>query len=144
MAFYEATDGPNWANNENRLTDAPLGEWYGVDTDASGRVVVLDLGGRWDSEARHPIFHGLSGPIPPELGNLASLESLNLGYNHLSGPILPEVLTLARLTRLNLRRNQLTGPIPAELSNLASLTQLWLGGNNLSGPRPANRPPRSP
>ncbi len=29
VALYEATDGPNWVNNENWLTDAPLGEWFG-------------------------------------------------------------------------------------------------------------------
>ena len=28
-ALYEATDGPNWRNNTNWLTDAPLDEWYG-------------------------------------------------------------------------------------------------------------------
>ncbi len=38
VALYESTDGPNWVNNENWLTDAPLGEWYGVDTDRDGRV----------------------------------------------------------------------------------------------------------
>ena len=32
VALYEATDGPNWVSNEGWLTDAPLGEWYGVDT----------------------------------------------------------------------------------------------------------------
>ena len=30
MALYNATDGPNWVDNTNWLTDAPLGEWYGV------------------------------------------------------------------------------------------------------------------
>ena len=40
VALYEATDGPNWLNNEGWLTDAPLGEWYGVETDG---VVSLDL-----------------------------------------------------------------------------------------------------
>ena len=47
VALYHATDGPNWVNNENWLTDAPPGESYGVDTDASGRVVRLDLSGTW-------------------------------------------------------------------------------------------------
>ena len=47
IALYETTDGPNWLNSDNWLTDAPLGEWYGVDTDASGRVVRLDLVGMW-------------------------------------------------------------------------------------------------
>ena len=28
VALYHATDGPNWANNENWLSGAPIGEWY--------------------------------------------------------------------------------------------------------------------
>ena len=43
VTLYEATDGPNWANNENWLTDAPLGEWYGVSVSDTGRVTGLDL-----------------------------------------------------------------------------------------------------
>ena len=87
VVLYEATDGPNWVDAENWLTDAPLGEWYGVDTDNSGRVVRLDLSGTWDTEAQRSVVHGLSGPIPPELGNLASLTTLDLGYNLLSDPV---------------------------------------------------------
>ena len=86
VALYHATDGPNWVNNENWLTDVPLRNWYGVMTDASGRVVRVDLRGRWDSEATEWVSHGLSGPIPPELGSLANLEWLNLASNELSGP----------------------------------------------------------
>ena len=55
VALYEATDGPNWTNNENWLSNAPLGEWRGVRTDASGRVVGLNLSGRWDSETRQHV-----------------------------------------------------------------------------------------
>ena len=62
IALYEATNGPNWVDVENWLTDAPLGDWYGVATDDSGRVVRLHLSNDND----------LSGPIPPELGNLAN------------------------------------------------------------------------
>ena len=67
VALYEATDGPNWLNSDGWLTDAPLQDWYGVGTDAYGRVVRLDLSGRWDSASRQVIRHGLTGPIPPEL-----------------------------------------------------------------------------
>jgi hypothetical protein len=42
VALYEATDGPNWRDDTNWLSDAPLGDWYGVETNASGRVVRLD------------------------------------------------------------------------------------------------------
>ena len=61
VALYNATDGPNWVDNTNWLTDAPLGEWYGVSTDAAGRVVGIDLRGQWA-----PV-KGLSGAIPPEI-----------------------------------------------------------------------------
>ena len=66
--LYHATDGPNWTNNANWLSDRPLGEWDGVTTDADGRVTELLLDER-----------GLSGLIPPELGTLANLETLDLG-----------------------------------------------------------------
>ena len=67
-ALHAATDGPNWADDENWLGDEPLGEWRGVETDAFGRVVRLDLGGRQDGETGEWVSHGLRGPIPPELG----------------------------------------------------------------------------
>ena len=160
VALYNATDGPNWVDNTNWLTDAPLGEWYGVGTDRQGRVVRIDLAGRWDYEARQWVNHGLrgelpvelanltnltslslwrndlSGPIPPELGGLASLESLNLSGNGFSGSIPPELGDLASLEFLNLGSNSLTGSIPPELGGLASLESLNLSGNGFSGSIP--------
>ena len=135
VALHEATGGPDWVNNDNWLTDAPLGDWYGVDTDASGRVVRIDLAGNTDNWPE-VIPHGLSGPIPPELGNLANLTALDLGFNSLSGPIPPELGNLANLTGLSLGSNSLSGPIPPELGNLTNLTWLPLNSNSLSGPIP--------
>lgn len=43
ISLYNATDGPNWSNNTNWLSEMPLGEWYGVTTDSGGRVVELVL-----------------------------------------------------------------------------------------------------
>ena len=134
VALYEATDGPNWINSENWLTDAPLGEWYGVDTDAAGRVIRMDLAGRRNPEGGFYVQHGLSGPIPPEIGDLTGLEWLYLSDNDLSGPIPPEVGSVVSLERLYLHRNELTGPIPPELGNLTNLTDLNLSSNHLSGP----------
>ena len=126
VALYHATDGENWIRNTNWLTEAPVGEWYGVQKDESGRVTGLAL------ESNQ-----LSGPIPAELGNLTSLESLALGNNQLSGPIPAELGNLTSLGSLFLYRNQLSGPIPAELGNLTSLESLTLESNQLSGPIPA-------
>ena len=136
VALYESTDGPNWVNSENWLTDAPLGEWYGVDTDRSGRVRRLDLSGRGDGIRRPWVSHGLSGPIPSEIGSLTNLWDLRLYANNLTGPIPPELGGLADLATLDLGINELSGPIPPELGRLTNLTYLRLSENNLTGSIP--------
>ena len=135
-ALHAATDGPNWANDENWLGDGPLEEWRGVETDAFGRVVSLDLGGRREGETGEWVPHGLRGAIPPELGSLSGLTSLNLRGNALEGAIPPELGGLAGLEELWLDGNALEGPIPPELGSLAHLTSLSLSGNALAGTVP--------
>ena len=76
VALYNATNGENWRYNDNWLSDAPLGEWYGVNTNDDGRVIALDFNGNGN---------GLSGEIPAELGSLSNLEMLRLGGNSLGG-----------------------------------------------------------
>ncbi len=125
VALYNATDGQNWVNNENWLTEAPLEDWYGVATDESGRVTSLAL-----------YRNALSGVIPPELGNLANLQQLRLVENELTGLIPPKLGDLAELRGLNLSYNLLTGPIPPELGNLTELMRLDLTDNPLSGSIP--------
>ena len=70
----------------------------------------------------------LSGPIPPELGNLANLEELFLSGNQLSGAIPTELGSLSKLQGLFLSGNQLTGCIPVEIAGVANndLSQLGL------------------
>ena len=132
-ALYEATGGPEWNDNGNWLTDAPLHLWAGVDVGCvrwpvNGMTVTrLDLGG-----------NGLTGSLPPELGDLGStcFAILDLESNALTGPIPPELGNLASLQTLVLRDNDLTGPVPSELGNLAGLGLLWLNDNDLTGPIP--------
>ncbi len=118
IALYEATDGPNWVDAENWLTDAPLGDWYGVDADDSGRVVGLSLG-----------RNNLTGSIPPELGNLTSLTRLWLRSNNLTGSIPTEFGRLTRLTHLWLERNNLSGPIPESFLQIDGLTRFHFERN---------------
>ena len=148
-ALYEATDGPNWRDNTNWLTDKPLGEWYGVDTDADGRVWSLllhenelaglippELGDLTNLNHLYLYTNALSGAIPPELAGLGDLKRLILYSNELSGPIPPELDRLANLELLYLDSNELSGPIPPELGRLANLELLYLDSNELSGPIP--------
>ena len=125
VALYEATDGPNWVSNENWLTDAPLGEWYGVATDTSGRITELGLN-----------ENALVGPIPPELDGLTNLQRLDLSNNGLTGSIPPELGSLTGLEFLNLPTNKLTGTLPPELGRLSNLSWLQLSTNALEGPIP--------
>ena len=124
VALYNATNGENWRYNGNWLSDEPLDEWDGV-TVSDGRVTQLELP-----------TNRLTGPIPPELGQLSRLQRLLLYNNELTGPIPPELGQLSHLRWLDLYRNGLTGPIPPELGQLSSLERLGLYENALTGPIP--------
>ena len=125
VALYEATDGPNWTNQDNWLSDAPLADWHGVEIDGEGRVTRLELP-----------ENGLSGRLPPEIGGLAKLDALELPGNRLTGPIPPELGGLASLVTLELWGNAISGALPSELGGLASLRWLSVSGNRLTGPIP--------
>ncbi|MXX68811.1 MAG: hypothetical protein F4Y74_07610 [Gemmatimonadales bacterium] len=147
--LYRATGGSAWTLNTNWLSDAPLRQWYGVETNGDGAVTEIVLYG-----------NNLRGRIPPEIGQLEALTMLNLDYNWLESPvpaalaelerlrilslhsnllegsIPPELGTLRDLEVLKLSDNQLTGRIPPELGELTSLRELWLRTNWLDGPIP--------
>ena len=149
-ALYNATDGDNWEENDNWLTDAPLDEWEGVATDENGRVIELeldnnDLSGQIprelarlsNLESLNLYTNQLTGTIPTELDNLTNLRDLDLGNNHLSGQIPKELGNLTYLTSLLLDENELVGAIPPKLGNLRELESLFLNDNQLTGHIPS-------
>ena len=144
VAFYEATGGPSWRRSDGWLTDAPAGDWYGVETDQSGRVVGLDLGAEFDLETHYHFGDGLglTGSIPPELGRLAKLEELILFACGVRGPIPPELGRLASLRELDLSSNEFTELAPAVFVGLANLAFLDLSRNPGSPFRLTLRPER--
>ena len=136
VAVYRATRGADWTNNANWLSDKPLEDWYGVETDEQGRVTGLRLGG-WDEATREHVGNGLVGSLPPELGALSHLLWLEVGGNSgLTGPIPAALGNLTELEWLSLQENWLTGSIPAALGNLSNLQRLALHRNALTGSIP--------
>ena len=131
VALYNSTNGPRWRNNVNWLTNNPIGTWFGVSTDSNGCVLVLYLDN-----------NGLRGQLPPELGNLTSLDTLDMDGNRISGEIPAEIGNLTNLTVLSFDHNRHSGPIPPELGRLSNLTDLELWNNELTGEIPPgdNRP----
>ena len=126
VALYNDTDGDNWTDNENWLTDEPLDTWYGVTTNEDGEVWLLDLKD-----------NNLSGRIPSQIGLLSNLGRLDLSYNQLIGDFPSRIGQLSNLKHLDLRVNQLTGTIPPAIGNLGNVTNLFLGWNRLGGEVPA-------
>ncbi|CAH9084731.1 unnamed protein product [Cuscuta epithymum] len=84
--------------------------WFHVTCNKEDQVTRIDLGNA-----------GLSGQLVPELGNLSSLQYLELYQNNISGTI-PETLGNVRsLVSLDLYLNNLNGNIPETLGNLKNL-----------------------
>ena len=82
---------------------------------------------RWLNIHRVDADEGLTGVLPPELGNLTALERLWFRSQYrLGGEIPPELGKLSNLKDLVLEAD-LGGEIPSELGNLTSLEGLILG-----------------
>ncbi|CAI0441626.1 unnamed protein product [Linum tenue] len=79
---------------------------------------------------------GLQGTLPPHIGNLSFLLSLDLSDNLLGGDLPMELSKLRRLKTINLSTNRFGGTIPWSLGGLSGLRELDLGHNRLSGAIP--------
>ena len=122
VALYNSTSGPEWGGiSDPWFTTTAVSSWKGV-TITGSNVTGLNLSG-----------NNLTGSIPPELGNLINLQTLDLYINHLTGGIPPELGNLTLLIHLYLDDNLLTGTIPPELDKLIILESLFLAQNQLTG-----------
>lgn len=122
--LYTATDGDNWDTNTDWFATLTPCSWYGVNCEQES-VQLLRLKN-----------NNLTGTIPPGLGSLSGLGSLQITGNDLSGSIPAELGNLSNLTALDLSGNGLTGTIPPALGNLSNLQNLNLSNQELSGSVP--------
>lgn len=136
IAFYNATDGPNWTDNTNWCSDEPLDTWYGITTDSEGRVTRISLEN-----------NGLSGATGNTLAPLTALTYLDCSGNSLSSL---DVTNNPGLTVLYCENNNLAeldvshntqmdifycynnSISELDLSNNTALRYLYCYGNSLS------------
>ncbi|KAK0597281.1 hypothetical protein LWI29_023683 [Acer saccharum] len=95
--------------------------WIGVTCGVRHhRVTALDIS-----------YFGLTGTIPPQLGNLSFLAFVAINNNSFHGFLPGELAHLHRLRYINFNHNQLSGIVPS-VFNISSLRELRLGHNQLT------------
>ncbi|KAL7614123.1 hypothetical protein Lser_V15G08902 [Lactuca serriola] len=96
-----------------------------------------DLGNITSMEEFTASGNPLGGSIPDTLGRWKSLTSFYLGDCNLSGTIPHSIFNLSLLTNFTLAENQLTGSLPPAIGEmLPNLERLQLRQNQLTGPLP--------
>ncbi|WP_303025469.1 M64 family metallopeptidase [uncultured Parabacteroides sp.] len=133
-AIYRDAHGAGWTRSDNWCSDCPLGEWYGVSTDAEGHITELRLP-----------HNNLRGDLAHEIANLTHLRILDLSYNELDGDLVYELPIssgaafksdlddLTALEEINLSHNQLvaTSGGALALENMPFLRKVDLSYNRL-------------
>ena len=91
------------------------------------------------------VLSGLTGELPPELGNLTALQTLSITGSGLGGELPPELGNLTALQTLSITGSGLGGELPPELGNLTALQTLIITDSETCGrTAPGSRqPPRS-
>ncbi|XP_044977449.1 leucine-rich repeat receptor protein kinase HPCA1-like [Hordeum vulgare subsp. vulgare] len=81
----------------------------------------------------HVLFgnNSLTGPIPPSLGLVKTLQIIRLDHNDFNGVIPDSIGNLTSLMELSLASNQLNGAVP-DLTNATNLTYVDLSNNNFA------------
>ncbi len=123
VAFYDATNGENWIKGNWDLTQ-PMDTWRGVSVNFSGCVIGLDLPGNLSTSI---------GTLAPEIGNLATLQILNLADCNIEGSIPATIGNLSNLRELNLSSCRFEGDLPTSIGNLSKLRLLNLSDNEIDG-----------
>lgn len=165
-ALYAATDGDNWVNNDGWLTDAPVCEWFGVETNTE--TSSHPMYGSHDNEYVTEIRlagNNLTGSLPSALGKLPMLSYIDVHDNNfqfngsfrwlsdidhsifinasnckMTGKLIDEVPVINERMSFNLSNNNLTGPLPEVESPLLEAIyeniSINLSRNKLTGAVP--------
>ncbi|MQM04232.1 hypothetical protein Taro_037027 [Colocasia esculenta] len=112
----------NWSNVTHHCS------WYGITCDSSNTTVqsisLFEL--------------QLRGTISPFIGNISTLQMLDLTSNSFFGHLPAQIGLCSELTGLSVSSNLLWGPIPPQLGNLKMVQILRLESNFFNGSIPGS------
>ncbi|KAK9229849.1 hypothetical protein WN944_022815 [Citrus x changshan-huyou] len=122
------TDDPANFLARNWNTSSSVCNWTGITCDVrTHRVTALNIYGL-----------NLTGTIPSELGNLSSLQTLDLSFNWFSGSIPASIFNMSSLLSIRFTNNTLFGELPPNFCNhLSNLESLFLKSNMFHGKIPS-------
>lgn len=120
VALYNSTNGAQWINKSNWLSQQQVSDWYGVMV-SDGRVLALYLQN-----------NNLTGTLPAEFGSFSGMTYIDLSSNKLEGSIPESIGQCTELRELYFGNNKLTGNIPTSLSQCSKLRVLSLASNQFS------------
>jgi len=124
--FYYTAGGDNWLAKEEFLSEEHICDW------STMIVCANETNGREVAELQFG-DNNLQGTLPRELLYLETLKTMNLtGNMGLAGSLPSEIGQIASLEILDLRDAKFVGPIPDSFANLRNLRHLDLRNNFLA------------
>lgn len=126
--FYRQANGDKWSQNDGWMNpNVKVGDWFGIDVNAEGRVKSISF-----------VMNNLSGKISPEICKLAKLEKLEINMAIFDNSTFPENIgDLTELVNLTVKQAGIAGELPASISKLKKLQVLSIENNFLTGSLPA-------
>ncbi|CAH8279077.1 unnamed protein product [Arabidopsis lyrata] len=131
--------------------DPCVNKWVGISCN-NDRIVNISLG-NLNLEGKLPAYittltelqtldltsnPNLTGPLPPNIGNLKKLTNLNLMGCGFSGQIPESIGSLEQLITLSLNSNKFNGTIPASIGQLSKLYWFDIADNQIEGKLPVS------
>ncbi|KAH0890265.1 hypothetical protein HID58_052694 [Brassica napus] len=141
---WEGADpcGTSWVGitcSNNRVVSISLGN-LNVEGKLSGDIAALSELQILDLSYNT----GLTGPLPPNIGELKKLKNLILVGCSFTGQIPESIGQLEQLIYLSLNLNQFSGTIPASIGRLSKLYWFDIADNQIEGTLPVSNGTSSP
>eukprot|EP00592_Proboscia_alata_P015579 CAMPEP_0194394034 /NCGR_PEP_ID=MMETSP0174-20130528/123631_1 /TAXON_ID=216777 /ORGANISM="Proboscia alata, Strain PI-D3" /LENGTH=852 /DNA_ID=CAMNT_0039189789 /DNA_START=100 /DNA_END=2654 /DNA_ORIENTATION=+ len=125
--LYYSTQGKNWNNQCNFLSEKDVCDWNEFTNSAIDDSIQFSGITRCDEaknvENINLVNENLTGTIPSELGMLTKLTDLRLHSNNLFGTVPVILSNISSLGKVELMRNDLTGDMEAFCTN--GIEYIW-------------------